>query len=142
LCLGLAASSAIGATQHSSKKTGQKKSGTVKPAGKPAAKRTVSIARKRKPGTYRRAGSPPRQQTPTPQRYSEIQQVLADKGFYKGPVNGLWGTDSVDALKRFQAAQNLSPDGKLGSLSLIALGLGPKRETASAKPPQASQLAQ
>ena len=58
----------------------------------------------------------------------EIQQALADRGFYDGPVDGSWGADCVAALKRFQAAQNLSPDGKLGSLSLIALGLGPRRE--------------
>ena len=35
------------------------------------------------------------------------------------------GADSVDALKRFQADQNLMPDGKINSFSLIALGLGP-----------------
>ncbi len=34
----------------------------------------------------------------------------------------------MDALKRFQHDQNLVEDGKIGSLSLIALGLGPKRE--------------
>jgi hypothetical protein len=34
----------------------------------------------------------------------------------------------VDALKRFQRDQNIGDDGKLGSLSLIALGLGPKRD--------------
>jgi len=33
----------------------------------------------------------------------------------------------VDALKRFQHDQSLIEDGKIGSLSLIALGLGPKR---------------
>jgi hypothetical protein len=30
-------------------------------------------------------------------------------------------------LRRFQREQNLGDDGKIGSLSLIALGLGPKR---------------
>ncbi len=39
----------------------------------------------------------------------------------------------MEALKRFQAAQNLEVTGKINSLSLIALGLGPKRE-AAAKP--------
>jgi hypothetical protein len=34
----------------------------------------------------------------------------------------------VGALKRFQEDQNIAADGKLGALSLIALGLGPKRE--------------
>lgn len=33
----------------------------------------------------------------------------------------------MEALKRFQSDQNLTQDGKLGSLSLIAMGLGPKR---------------
>ena len=42
------------------------------------------------------------------------------------PVNGAWGADSVAALKKFQQDQNLAVDGKLGALSLIALGLGPE----------------
>ena len=73
------------------------------------------------------------QQAPTPERYQEIQQALASKGYFQGEANGRWGTDSNDALKRFQAEQNLTPDGKLNSLSLIALGLGPKRLTAQSK---------
>lgn len=67
------------------------------------------------------------QATPTPQRYREIQQALASRGYYKGPVDGTWNSDSVGALKRFQSDQNLAPDGKLTPLSLIAMGLGPKR---------------
>ncbi len=59
---------------------------------------------------------------------------MADKGYFKGAVNGAWGPDSVDALRHFQADQNLDVDGKIGSLSLIAMGLGPKRVTAQAKP--------
>ena len=72
--------------------------------------------------------SAPRQSAPTPERYMEIQQALANKGYFTGEVNGVWGPESVEALKKFQEAQKLSPDGKLGALSLIALGLGPKRE--------------
>jgi peptidoglycan hydrolase-like protein with peptidoglycan-binding domain len=67
----------------------------------------------------------------------EFQQAIADRGYYTGPVNGTWGPDSIEALKRFQQDQNLAPDGKLGSLSIIALGLGPKRDpvtTLSVKP--------
>jgi hypothetical protein len=41
-------------------------------------------------------------------------------------VSGQWGDDSIDALKRFQADQKLPDDGKINSLSLIGLGLGPK----------------
>ena len=47
--------------------------------------------------------------------------------------DGAWASESVEALKRFQKDQNLDPDGKIGSLSLIALGLGPKRGVASAQ---------
>ena len=74
------------------------------------------------------------QQAPTPDRYKEIQQALAGKGYLRGDPNGEWGADSVDALKRFQTDQNLTPDGKLNSLSLIAMGLGPKRLTAQSQP--------
>jgi peptidoglycan hydrolase-like protein with peptidoglycan-binding domain len=74
------------------------------------------------------------QQAPTPDRYKEIQQALADKGYFKGSVDGNWGSDSTDALKKFQSDQSLDPDGKIGSLSLIALGLGPKRLSAQSTP--------
>lgn len=67
------------------------------------------------------------QQAPTTERYREIQQALADKGYYQGTVNGTWGTDSASALQRFQKERNLAETGKLDALSLIALGLGPKR---------------
>ena len=63
------------------------------------------------------------------------------KGYFHGEPNGQWGVESTDALKRFQADQSLMPDGKINSLSLIALGLGPKRLTAkseTAAPPPAT----
>ena len=85
---------------------------------KTSAKQTASQASR-----YRRSV----QKEPAPDRYKEIQQSLAEKGYFAGPVNGTWGPDSVEALKRFQRDQNIGDDGKLGSLSLIALGLGPKR---------------
>jgi len=74
------------------------------------------------------------QQAPTPDRYKEIQQALIDKGYFKGSADGKWGQDSVEALKQFQAEQNLEPDGKIGSLSIIALGLGHKHLTAQSTP--------
>ena len=71
---------------------------------------------------------------PDPQRYQEIQKALADRGYFKGTVNGEWGDDSVDALKRFQADQKLPDDGKINSLSLTGLGLGPKHNGSSVTP--------
>jgi peptidoglycan hydrolase-like protein with peptidoglycan-binding domain len=72
---------------------------------------------------YRRSS----QATPTVERYQEIQQALAERGYFEGSPDGRWGASSTEALKRFQREQNLVEDGKLGSLSLIALGLGPRR---------------
>ena len=77
-----------------------------------------------------------RQMHPTPQRYKEIQEALVAKGYLpSGAANGNWDDSSVDALKRFQADQNLESSGKINSLSLIALGLGPKREPEPAPKP-------
>ena len=71
---------------------------------------------------------------PSPERVTEIQQALAAKGYYGGSPNGVWGADSIDALKRFQKDHNLRDDGKLSSLSLISLGLGPTRPASDPKP--------
>ena len=97
---------------------------------KKTASRRRSKSSKKSRAVYRR----PVQQQPTADRFKEIQQALAAKGYFGGPVDGNWGADSVDALKRFQRDQNLTDDGKIGSLSLIALGLGPKR-SAAVQPP-------
>jgi peptidoglycan hydrolase-like protein with peptidoglycan-binding domain len=69
-----------------------------------------------------------RQAQPTPQRYREIQQALVNKGYLKSDPNGTWGPESVEALRRFQHDQKLNESGKVDSLSLIALGLGPKHD--------------
>ena len=68
----------------------------------------------------------PGQTAPTPDRYKEIQEALAKKGYLHGEPDGVWNQDSADALRRFQQDQNLQASGKLDSLSIIALGLGPK----------------
>ena len=98
------------------------KSGTTK-----SRTRTTS-SRRRKPSF--RAG----QQKPTPERYSEIQSALARKGYLESEPTGTWNEQSTEALKRFQQDQNLKPDGRITSHSLIALGLGPKRGAAQQAP--------
>ena len=77
-----------------------------------------------------------RKLAPTPERYKEIQSALAAKGYMKPEdATGTWNQDSIDALKHFQQDQKLDPNGKINSLSLIALGLGPKHEATAAPPP-------
>jgi len=71
-----------------------------------------------------------RQTVPSPERYKEIEGALAAKGYLPAEhVNGKWDAASIEALKKFQADQNIAASGKINSLSLIALGLGPKRDT-------------
>ncbi|MGB7719217.1 MAG: peptidoglycan-binding protein [Bryobacteraceae bacterium] len=133
--------------------TPPKKTATKAPAKKGATKAPASAAKRksapskagpRTAASRRGKKGPPakrvtwrnRQLAPTPQRYKEIQDALAAKGYLKPEdANGAWNQASVDALKRFQAGQNLDSTGKINSLSLIALGLGPKRETPPPKPP-------
>lgn len=74
----------------------------------------------------RRSGQP----QPTEDRYREIQQALASRGYLAREPAGDWKSDCEEALKRFQKDQNLPPNGRITSLSLIALGLGPKRDSA------------
>jgi hypothetical protein len=104
----------------------KKKAGTTKVAASKLSRSGSTKTRSKtpvKPTVARRYY----QSTPTPDRYKEIQDALAHRGYYKGEANGAWGPDSVEALKRFQQEQNVPPSGKLDSVSLIALGLGPKR---------------
>jgi peptidoglycan hydrolase-like protein with peptidoglycan-binding domain len=91
--------------------------------GLPAHKRK-SAAHKKSRQSWRTS-----QAAPSPQRYKEIQEALAAKGYLQSPATGVWNQDSADALRRFQADQHLDATGKLSARSLIALGLGPKTET-------------
>jgi len=110
-------------SKASASKTSAAKGAASKSASKAGTKsKRVMVARR-----------PPVQQQPSTDRYKEIQQALAEKGYFRGTADGTWGSESVDALKRFQKDQNLDADGKIGSLSLMALGLGPKRGVASAQ---------
>lgn len=143
------AKTAAKSTAKSSHKTARK-SGT---RTSPARKTGVTSARRRTGTTHAASGSksgsrkgrtraavrrPARQLEPTPQRYQQIQEALASKGYLPSEqANGKWTDASVDALKKFQTDQNLDATGKINSLSLIALGLGPKHDSGTAAKPAA-----
>lgn len=87
-----------------------------------------------------RVTRPNRQFEPTPERYKQIEEALCRRGYLSSDqVNGQWNDRSAAALKKFQADQNLVASGKIDSLSLIALGLGPKHQTTSLDSPVASE---
>lgn len=131
LCLALVGTAVFldAAQQKQPKTTSSSKAKAASKSGKPG-----SSPKKRR---TRRAAGPSYPTHPDQERYREIQQALTDRGFFKGEVNGQWGDDSVDALKRFQADQKLANDGKINSLTLIGLGLGPKHDAAALTPPAA-----
>lgn len=122
------AKTATAAKKSTSTKRKSAKTTSAKTTSAKTTSAKTTSAKQAAAARYRRST----QKEPDPERYKEIQQSLADKGYFAGPVNGTWGPGSVEALKRFQRDQNIGDDGKLGSLSLIALGLGPKRGTSGA----------
>lgn len=99
-----------------------------------AATRTAYARQTRKPVAPRTTWRN-RQMAPTTDRYKEIQEALVARGYMRAEdAQGAWGDASTDALKRFQTDQNLESSGKINSLSLIALGLGPRHDSAPAPP--------
>jgi peptidoglycan hydrolase-like protein with peptidoglycan-binding domain len=108
------------------KRTSQAASGKkAAPAKRQSSAKTSASARSKTPArsTWRTI-----QTSPSRVRIIEIQQALAEKGYFDGAATGDWGSSSIEALKRFQQDQLLEPTGRINALTLIALGLGPKRE--------------
>lgn len=59
----------------------------------------------------------------------EIQTRLKKWGYYKGPVDGVYGYQTYTAVKYFQRKNRLTPDGITGSRTLAALGINPSKIT-------------
>ena len=127
--LSLAAAAYAQTATTTANKTHRKVTHSAAATSSKGAARTRSITVK---GRRSRAKPAPSYQLhPDPERYQQIQQALADRGYFKGQVNGQWGDDSVEAMKKFQGDQKLDTDGKINSLTLIGLGLGPRHDGTS-----------
>jgi len=133
LCAGALLFGATAATTA----TPKKKKSPAKPAAKTSLKKTSVPSKRRPTGRKPKVASwRNNQRSPSPERYKEIQEALASKGYLQpDTASGVWDTSSMSALKKFQEDQNLEPSGKLDSLSIIALGLGPKRDQTPAPRP-------
>lgn len=137
-----------GKSRTASKSTTTGKSKTAKSSGhrsttaKTGKSSKSTTAAKRGKGSHSSSDAAwrSRQLAPTPDRYKEIQSALVERGYLKKDASGVWDADSADAMRRFQQDQSLEATGKLNSLSLIALGLGPKH-TAPAPAPAAAPVA-
>lgn len=62
------------------------------------------------------------EENPFDQAYRiEIQELLQKQGFYDGPIDGVLGDRSVEAVQNFQKSQQLKDDGVPGKRTLSAL---------------------
>lgn len=53
----------------------------------------------------------------------QLQKKLADKGLYAGKIDGIYGKEVEEAVKRFQKSQSMQEDGVVGPATRAALGL-------------------
>ena len=53
----------------------------------------------------------------------QIQTKLKDWGYYNGSVDGVYGSGTYEAVKKFQSSNGLTADGIAGSQTLQALGI-------------------
>ncbi len=100
------------------------------------AKKTARSTKRRRSSSRRAAARSKAPRSPEPERIKEIQTALASRGYDVEP-SGVWDTRSVEAVKKFQDdndIKNLTGKGKLDSLTLIALGLGPNHGPQAEKP--------
>lgn len=53
----------------------------------------------------------------------EVQQKLKQWGYYDGPIDGIYGAKTFDAVKKFQAKNGLAVDGVVGKQTAAAMGI-------------------
>ena len=128
-----------GSPKASSSKTTTAK---ASPPGKKTAGSGATVKSSARSGSSRTAGKSsrrsrrqPGQKAPTSDRVSEIQAALAKDGSFSGMPNGKWDDETIQAMRRFQAAHGLNPSGKLDALSLQKLGLGSQTAGVAAPTP-------
>ena len=98
----------------------------VSGAGHPGAAQTSSTTTKKKKASSksRRKSKVKGQTAPTPDRVREIQTALQKDGSYQGEPTGKWDAATMDAMKKYQDKNGISPTGKIDAATLNKLGLG------------------
>ncbi|HEY6432027.1 MAG TPA: peptidoglycan-binding domain-containing protein [Acetobacteraceae bacterium] len=62
-------------------------------------------------------------QTLSPRGVAAVQGRLRDLGFYRGPIDGVWGAGTQQAIATFQQGRGLEPNGQINPATAGALGL-------------------
>ena len=97
-------------------------------------RKTVSSKSKRKPKVKGQAA-------PTSDRIKEIQTALQKDGSYEGEPTGKWDDATINAMKKYQDKNGITPTGKIDAVSLNKLGLGSDTAGKGAPVPAASSIA-
>lgn len=105
-------------------------------AAQTTSKTSASKSRKRK----KTAAKPKGQKAPTADRIKEIQTALQKDGSYQGEPNGRWDDATVEAMKKYQDKNGISPTGKIDAMTLQKLGLGSDTAGKGAPVPAASSI--
>jgi hypothetical protein len=59
------------------------------------------------------------------QTVATVQTDLTQQGYYSGPIDGIYGPSTRDAVAKYQIAKNLNVTGSLSADTLKSLGLPP-----------------
>ncbi|MBZ5662050.1 MAG: peptidoglycan-binding protein [Acidobacteriia bacterium] len=95
--------------------------GAARPSAAQSTTKTSSSKSKKRKKTV---AKPKGQKAPTADRIKEIQTALQKDGSYQGEPNGKWDDATVEAMKKYQDKNGITPTGKIDALSLEKLGLG------------------
>ena len=63
----------------------------------------------------------------------QIQSKLKNWGYYQGSIDGVYGSKTVSAVKKFQSANGLNADGIAGKNTLTAMGITTSTQTGSSQ---------
>jgi hypothetical protein len=107
-------------------------------ASNPSAAQTSPTPAKKKKRSSKRKSKVKGQSVPTPDRIKEIQTALQKDGSYEGQPTGKWDAATMDAMKKYQDKNGISPTGKIDAVSLNKLGLGSDTAGKGAPVPAAS----
>jgi len=115
----------------------------VSGAGRPGASQTSSTTAKKKKVSSKSKKKPKvkGQAAPTPDRIREIQTALQKDGSYQGEATGKWDAATMDAMRKYQDKNGVSPTGKIDAVTLNKLGLGSGTAGKGAPIPAASSSA-
>ena len=58
-----------------------------------------------------------------PELIQQVQQSLKDAGHDAGPVDGVWGEQTRQALREYQEAKDIEPTGELTVQTLSEMGI-------------------